>query len=252
MTKINLTENEIAVLTKFNTYEDLEATKSDLGVSWTDAGELANATDKPVKSIKGILGSLTKKGLIQSDSENTNLVCLTEEGADELYCIRSEAEVDQPEAVLDGAVQIVGEETLTEEPVADVATVELPEAPAEEAPAEAEAAKPVAPRALKQVINADGSVTIYAPKKVAFFPAGSEQFMQIDGFAREWFGDFPIRWNQTDDRRAKAAAKSGKLKIVLSTDASAEEQAQELADQLDKAGIESETLIEAFIALYAE
>lgn len=85
---LNLTANEKIVLQAFDTYSDVESTISDLGVSWTGTKELAAETKLSVASIKGILGSLTKKGLVESDDNGENIaVCLTKEGAVEAHIL---------------------------------------------------------------------------------------------------------------------------------------------------------------------
>lgn len=92
---IQLTANEAAVLLTFNTYGDAECTKSDLGVSWTGVDEIAKDTGKSLASVKGILGSLIKKGLVQSDeadafSGKPIAQCLTDDGVDALFALRAE------------------------------------------------------------------------------------------------------------------------------------------------------------------
>ena len=88
---MNLTTKEILVLNTFETYSvdgriDAEATKSDPGVSWTDAADLAAACNLPVASVKGVLGSLVAKGLVYADDEpgKPSAQCLTEAGVDAL------------------------------------------------------------------------------------------------------------------------------------------------------------------------
>lgn len=62
----SITSLEARVLLAFNTYKDAEDTKSDLGVSWTDAKDLAAKTGLPIATVVGVLGSLTKKDLVQT------------------------------------------------------------------------------------------------------------------------------------------------------------------------------------------
>lgn len=80
-----ITELEFKLLKSFETYDTLEGTQSDCGVSWTDAKELAEATGLAINTVKGVMGSLAKKGLIEIDDETngrkTPICCLTPEGA---------------------------------------------------------------------------------------------------------------------------------------------------------------------------
>ena len=50
--------------------------------SWTDVGELSEHTGLSVPETKGVVGSLTKKGLV--DTEKNDL-CLTDEGIKEAW-----------------------------------------------------------------------------------------------------------------------------------------------------------------------
>lgn len=109
-----LTANEAAVLLTFNTYEDVESTKGDLGVSWTGIDEIAAATGKSLASVKGIIGSLIKKGLVESDeadafSGKPVAQCLTEAGAEALFALRAgeEEETDDEEEEEMGSVTFI-------------------------------------------------------------------------------------------------------------------------------------------------
>lgn len=88
----DLTALQTKVLAAFRTYDTAEATKSDLGVSWTGAADLAAATGLTVKGVKGVLGSLVKAGLVQADegADGTQAQCLTEAGVDALFALRVE------------------------------------------------------------------------------------------------------------------------------------------------------------------
>lgn len=112
----NLTSLEKIVLLAFNTYATAEGTKSDLGVSWTDATTLADATSLKLNTIKGVIGSLVKKGLVQTDSEDSKAICLTEKGVDAHFQIDADGSVfmdDAPEELIqdeDGQAALVAEQ----------------------------------------------------------------------------------------------------------------------------------------------
>lgn len=107
---MKLTELETKVLGAFNTYDDLESTISDLGVSWTDAKELCAETGIAAKSIKGVIASLSKKGLIDVDDDGPisahdlkkapTAICLTAEGAKVFFdlCAAESDEAEEPTA----------------------------------------------------------------------------------------------------------------------------------------------------------
>lgn len=107
---MKLTELETKVLGAFNTYDDLESTISDLGVSWTDAKELCTETGIAAKSIKGVIASLSKKGLVDVDDDGPlnahdlkkapTAICLTVEGAKVFFDLCA-AESDAEEATPD-------------------------------------------------------------------------------------------------------------------------------------------------------
>ena len=85
---------EARVLLSFNTYtgaDAAEATKSDLGVSWTDAKDIAKATGLPLATVVGVMGSLVKKDLIQTDEGVTGdkpaACCLTDAGVDVFFAL---------------------------------------------------------------------------------------------------------------------------------------------------------------------
>lgn len=115
---IKLTELETKVLGAFNTYDDLASTIGDLGVSWTDAKELSVETGIAMKSIKGVIGSLVKKGLVDVDDDGPinahdlkkapTAICLTAEGAKVFFDL------------------CAAESDAAEEPTADPAPAELP------------------------------------------------------------------------------------------------------------------------------
>lgn len=111
---MKLTELETKVLGAFNTYDDLESTIGDLGVSWTDAKDLCTETGIAMKSIKGVIASLSKKGLIYVDDDGPlgmhdlkklpTAICLTEAGAKvffDLCAAESDAEEATPTLDLD-------------------------------------------------------------------------------------------------------------------------------------------------------
>lgn len=107
-----LTSKELQVLSAFNTYEDAEGTKSDLGVSWTDVQMLATDTGLSVKSVKGVVGSLVKKDLVFADNEDdakNPALCLTEDGVDAFFANRPEEQSVEPaaEAAAPRAVKLV-------------------------------------------------------------------------------------------------------------------------------------------------
>lgn len=85
---MSTTALEARVLKTFGTYKTAEGTKADLGVSWTDAAEIAKATGLPIATVAGVVGSLVKKGLVHSDHEpgKPDALCLlTEKGVDVLF-----------------------------------------------------------------------------------------------------------------------------------------------------------------------
>lgn len=96
----NLTSLEKIVLLAFSTYATAEGTKSDLGVSWTDAAMLATATSLKLNTVKGVLGSLVKKGLVYSDHEpgKPDALCLTEAGVDAHFQIDADGSVFMDDA----------------------------------------------------------------------------------------------------------------------------------------------------------
>lgn len=88
-----LTNNEVDVLTAICAPEQAEYAKHDTGSTWTDAEELAAETGKSIRSVVGILGSLSKKGLIycEDNGEGLDLQCISEEG-----CAVLETMVNRP------------------------------------------------------------------------------------------------------------------------------------------------------------
>lgn len=110
-----MTNLETTILALFNTYETAEGTKSDLGVSWTDAADLAKASGLPVNVVKGILGSLVKKDLVQVDvgGHNNPVVCLTDAGADARHAIPADFEpskFDAEQAMIEALAEAAIEE----------------------------------------------------------------------------------------------------------------------------------------------
>lgn len=81
----NLTANEIRVLKSFETnYYTVEEEKSD-NATYTLIGEICDAVDDlSLNQIKGVLGSLTKKGLVGVED---NTFYLTDNGIDAFYAI---------------------------------------------------------------------------------------------------------------------------------------------------------------------
>lgn len=78
-----VTELEQQVMRCFRTYDTLEGTQSDCGVSWTDAAELSKQSGLSLATVKGVLGSLVKKGWVYADDDTgkPQAQCLTPEGA---------------------------------------------------------------------------------------------------------------------------------------------------------------------------
>lgn len=136
----NLTNKETIVLLAFKTYTGAESTKSDLGISWTDARDLSLETGLDIKTVKGVLGSLVNKGLVLTDEGMGGVMiqCLTEAGVDALFAARAQlpAPVD---TAADGAVLVTATETVTEEDMAafpEPEAVDEPIAPVDEVDAE--------------------------------------------------------------------------------------------------------------------
>ena len=82
---------EARVLKTFDLYDSAEATKSDLGVSWTDAKTIAGETGLALATVVGVMGSLVKKDLIQTDEgvtgQKPQACCLTESGVDVCFAL---------------------------------------------------------------------------------------------------------------------------------------------------------------------
>ena len=70
-------------------YDNAEDLKAD-NFSWTDVKDLSEHTGQSVKTIKGVVGSLVKKGLADTDigGENNPILSLSEEGIDAAYDIK--------------------------------------------------------------------------------------------------------------------------------------------------------------------
>lgn len=92
-----ITGMEQRVMRCFRTYDTLEGTQSDCGVSWTDATELAKQSGLPLASVKGVLGSLVQKGWVHADHEpgKPDAQCLTPEGAAVAHGLLSQLEHQQ-------------------------------------------------------------------------------------------------------------------------------------------------------------
>lgn len=143
----NLTKNEIAVLTTICSAANAEYAKSDTGSTWTDAKEIANGSGMKLKSVIGVLGSLTKKGLIyvEQTNEKNDICCISEEGCDVLMALTPETieaaaltEEASKEEVLDRVRN--GEGPLTADDVIGAALLAAPvEAPKLSAPTEEKA-----------------------------------------------------------------------------------------------------------------
>ena len=161
MSLVQLTANEAAVLLTFSTYEDAESTKSDLGVSWTGVDEIAKDTGKSLASVKGILGSLIKKGLVQSDeadafSGKPIAQCLTDGGVDALFALRAE------EAPVVGETQVA-------------ATLAFIEAQTEEEEEEAEEEGPITFIPAAAQVDKDAQIRAVAARLAA------EVFQEVEG-----------------------------------------------------------------------
>lgn len=79
-----LTELEIKVIKAFDTnYSDAESEKADNATSGHVKG-IAKATGLDAATVKGVFGSLTKKGMIV-DSQDDSIFYLTDDGIDAHY-----------------------------------------------------------------------------------------------------------------------------------------------------------------------
>lgn len=85
MKNLNLTSQEIAVLKSFETnYDCAEDEKSD-NATYTMIGEICDIVDDlSLNQIKGVIGSLTKKGLVGTED---NMLHLTDLGIDVFYSL---------------------------------------------------------------------------------------------------------------------------------------------------------------------
>lgn len=89
-----LTAMQTTVLKSFPFADEPENVKGDLGMSWTDAKDLSEQSGLTVKQVKGVLSSLSKKGLIFADEQGGNgaiLQCLSESGCDALIALTESA-----------------------------------------------------------------------------------------------------------------------------------------------------------------
>lgn len=91
---MKLTANQIAVLKTFVlNYDTAEDNKAD-NACYTDVADAAMETGKTVKSVRGIMGSLAKKGLITheegGETGEDDIQCLTDAGIDVVFQIMEE------------------------------------------------------------------------------------------------------------------------------------------------------------------
>ncbi len=98
----NLTQKEIAVLTAFSgvfDYETAEQQKAD-NAALSDVKELALIAEMTEKSVKGVVGSLTKKGIfcetMGGEKGDVPHIGITDEGIDLAYALNAKG--DEPEA----------------------------------------------------------------------------------------------------------------------------------------------------------
>lgn len=176
---INLTSREAQILvnwpTNYNTAED----NKDDNATWAEASDFVG-NGMSIKTVKGILGSLAKKGLVEGGHEKANgvagdLQVLTDAGIDEVFRLRAEmtpapadAPLDDDQAALDAAVADLdqakvealleapaeGAADLDQDPTPDMTPDDLAalDAPVEEPEAEA------TPREKLTMLALDGTV----------------------------------------------------------------------------------------------
>ena len=91
MTKLTNLESQVLKVwvDKVCSYDNAEDLKAD-NFSWTDVQDLSEHTGQSVKTIKGVVGSLVKKRLADTDvgGENNPILALTDEGIDAAYNIK--------------------------------------------------------------------------------------------------------------------------------------------------------------------
>jgi hypothetical protein len=107
MTK--LTEMETRVLKAWPSgYDCAEYLKDDLGASWTNAEYLSEKTGLDIKSVKGVLGSLSSKGLIYVDEGGMGnpIQCLSEDGADAHFQVKTDAVVKYQLLLISGPASL--------------------------------------------------------------------------------------------------------------------------------------------------
>lgn len=167
MSTVTLTPREAQILVNWRTnYDNAEAEKAD-NASWAEAADMVG-NGLSLKTVKGLLGSLAKKGLVEGGHDKANgepgdLQILTDAGIDEVFRLRAELKggaaaeaLDADQAALDAACatldQAAAEALLDAEPVAEV---EEPEGEAEVAEVDAEKA---APREKLVLLALDGTV----------------------------------------------------------------------------------------------
>ena len=85
MSKHNLTDLQAAILPSFLQCGSASSAMGDTGSTYTDAKELAKETGLPFATVRGVVGTLVKAGLVWADDEaDGGLLCLSEEGCQAL------------------------------------------------------------------------------------------------------------------------------------------------------------------------
>lgn len=141
---VDLTSREAQILINWRTnYDNAEAEKAD-NASWTEAADMVG-NGISIKTVKGLLGSLAKKGLVEGGHEKANgepgdLQILTDAGIDEVFRLRAELKgAELPEGIVADTVAFLAAQT---EPAVDAACANLDQEAAEallDAESEAEA-----------------------------------------------------------------------------------------------------------------
>lgn len=188
MSTVTLTSREAQLLINWSTnYDNAEAEKAD-NASWTEAADMVG-NGLSLKTVKGLLGSLAKKGLVEGGHEKANgepgdLQILTDASIDEVFRLRGElAGEAQAEPVADKgmvadtvafiAAQVEEAEAEPEVEVAEEAQVE-PEVEV------AEVAQEAAPREKLVLLALDGTVLtsrrVPTPEAAALVLALVEKF----------------------------------------------------------------------------
>lgn len=109
-----LTKGEAKVMAHFDTYDRIEDTLTDLGVSWTDAPAIAEKAKLNIRTVKGLLGSLTKKDFVQT-CEESGAICLTDLGAHYVHDQKEINQFEEPEELEQPAIGIDAPEELETE-----------------------------------------------------------------------------------------------------------------------------------------